>query len=173
LILLGTFKVYPWLAVLAATGVVLGAIYMLWMFQRVFFGPVTEPKNEDLRDLTPREIAVFVPLIALIFVMGVYPKPFLDRMEPAVNSFIRSVQVQRVSNEVPADEQLVFGNAEVTLPGDDSGARETSTDDALARRLSAEYVAAQASVADDDADEGAKDAVGDDATERDSGRGGE
>jgi NADH-quinone oxidoreductase subunit M len=95
LILLGAFAAKPLYGVLAATGVVLGAIYMLWMLQRVFFGPVKHAVNEGLKDLTPREIAVFAPLIALIFFMGVYPKPFLSRMEPAVNKFISEVQVAR------------------------------------------------------------------------------
>jgi NADH-quinone oxidoreductase subunit M len=95
LILLGSFQVNPLYGVIASTGVVLGAIYMLWMVQRVFFGPTKHAVNETLRDLTVREIAVFVPIIALIFFMGIYPKPFLSRMEPAVKQFVMDVEARR------------------------------------------------------------------------------
>jgi NADH-quinone oxidoreductase subunit M len=99
MILLGAFKANVWWGVIAATGVVLGAIYMLWMLQRVFFGEVTHEENNKLHDLTGREIAVFVPILALIFVMGVYPKPFLDRMEPAVDKFVETVTSKRAALE--------------------------------------------------------------------------
>ena len=95
LILLGVFKFKPLYGILAASGVVLGAIYMLWVYQRVFLGEVTNKENEGLKDLTPREITVFWPLIALILFMGIFPKPFLSRMEPAVNKFIEDVQSRR------------------------------------------------------------------------------
>jgi NADH-quinone oxidoreductase subunit M len=95
LILLGAFAAKPLYGILAATGVVLGAIYMLWMLQRVFFGPIKHVANEALKDLTVREMAVFAPIIGLIFFMGVYPKPFLSRMEPAVNKFINEVKAKQ------------------------------------------------------------------------------
>jgi NADH-quinone oxidoreductase subunit M len=95
LILLGAFAAKPLYGIVAATGVVLGAIYMLWMLQRVFFGPIKHAVNETLKDLTVREMAVFAPIIGLIFFMGVYPKPFLSRMEPAVNKFIREVKAKQ------------------------------------------------------------------------------
>ncbi len=91
LILLGAFQANPWYGVVGATGVVLGAIYMLWMVQRMFFGEVTNPKNESLRDLTPREVFVFAPLIVMIFVMGLWSRPFIERMEPSVHHFIEQV----------------------------------------------------------------------------------
>ena len=84
LVLLGAFRVHPLWAVLAATGVILSACYMLWMFQRVMFGPVTHAENENLSDLTFRERLVFAPLIVLIFWLGVMPQPFLDRMQPTL-----------------------------------------------------------------------------------------
>ncbi len=99
LILLGAFKANALWAVLAATGVVLGAIYMLWMYQRVFFGPIKHAANETLKDLNLREIVVFVPLIVMIIFMGVYPKPFLSRMEPAVDKFISQVTDARTAME--------------------------------------------------------------------------
>jgi len=99
LILLGTFKANALWAVLAASGVVLGAIYMLWMLQRVFFGPIKNAANETLKDLNLREIVVFVPLIVMIVFMGVYPSPFLSRMEPAVDKFIAEVTVGESDGE--------------------------------------------------------------------------
>ncbi len=78
LILLGTFM-SNWIAVaFAVTGVVLGALYMLWTYERVMFGPITKAVNETIGDLTGREIAVMVPLIALMLLMGLYPKPLIE-----------------------------------------------------------------------------------------------
>ena len=79
---------------LAATGVVLGAVYLLHLFQKMMFGPIKHYKNKTLKDLSPREIWQFVPLLVLIFVMGLYPKPFLQRMEPAVNLFLKEYKVK-------------------------------------------------------------------------------
>ncbi len=84
LILLGAFRMNTVLAALAVTGVVLGATYMLWMYQRVMFGPLDNPENEKLTDMTASELAVMLPLIALIVLMGVYPAPFLKTMEASV-----------------------------------------------------------------------------------------
>ena len=84
LIMLGAFERWPAATAVATSGVVLAAVYMLWMYQRVMFGPLSNPANESVRDLSGREIAVFAPLVALILVMGLYPEPFHRRMEPAV-----------------------------------------------------------------------------------------
>jgi len=73
-------------------GVVLAAAYLLWLYQRVFFGTVTNPKNEKLHDLTPREIATFVPLIIVALWIGLYPKPFFQILEQPVNQISRNVQ---------------------------------------------------------------------------------
>src|SRR5687768_17079277 len=74
-----------WIAtMLAATGVIWAAVYMLWMVQRVVFGPITKPENASLRDLNAREIGLLVPLLVLMLFMGVYPRPFLDRSKAAV-----------------------------------------------------------------------------------------
>ena len=69
---------------LAATGVIWAAVYMLWMLQRVLFGETTNPENARLRDLNPRELALILPLMLLMLFMGVYPRPFLDRSKAAV-----------------------------------------------------------------------------------------
>jgi NADH-quinone oxidoreductase subunit M len=84
LILLGAFGVAPFWTAAAATGVILGAVYMLWMYRRVIFGPLKNPANERLTDLNARELLLLAPIIVLIVWMGVYPRPFLQRMEPAV-----------------------------------------------------------------------------------------
>jgi NADH-quinone oxidoreductase subunit M len=82
-ILVGSYLSFPVLAVVAGAGVVLAAIYLLWAYERVFTGPVTNPKLEGLKDLGFREILIMVPLVVLIVALGVYPKPVMDRIEPS------------------------------------------------------------------------------------------
>ena len=89
LILLGTFQSNVVYGVLAATGVILGAAYMLWMFQRVMFGKITRPENEKLQDLSAREITILVPMVILIFLMGIYPKLFFSKMDVTVEKFLK------------------------------------------------------------------------------------
>ena len=91
LILLGGFLWNRTFAAFAASGVILSAVYMLWMFQRVNYGELTNPKNRALPDLTPREWALVVPTIAVAIVMGVLPAVFLRPMEPAVKKTIERV----------------------------------------------------------------------------------
>jgi NADH-quinone oxidoreductase subunit M len=101
LILVGAFQWSPKLTVLAATGVILSAVYMLWMFQRVNYGPVTNEKNLKMPDLTVREYVLLVPTIAMAILMGVVPGIFLRPMEPSVNRLIERVtasQPARVDN---------------------------------------------------------------------------
>jgi NADH-quinone oxidoreductase subunit M len=92
LILLGAFQSNIVYGVLAATGVILGAAYMLWMFQRVMFGKITRPENEKLKDLNAREITILVPMVILIFLMGIYPKLFLSKMDASVEKFLKDVK---------------------------------------------------------------------------------
>ena len=92
LILLGTFLAHRWYAVVAAVGVILAAVYMLTMFQRVMFGKLDKEENKTLVDLSRREIAVLVPIVLLIVLIGVYPNVFLKKMEPTVNRLIEVVQ---------------------------------------------------------------------------------
>jgi NADH-quinone oxidoreductase subunit M len=68
--------------------VVFGAVYMLWMFQRVMFGPVTDPHNEALKDLNYREVALMAPLIGAIFFMGIYPNFFFSKLSPSIDRMI-------------------------------------------------------------------------------------
>jgi NADH-quinone oxidoreductase subunit M len=88
LILLGAYRVDPRTAAFAATGVILSATYMLWMFQRVNYGEVTNEKNAGLADLRPREWAALVPIVAVAILMGVLPNLFLRSMEPSVERLL-------------------------------------------------------------------------------------
>ncbi|MGH7567949.1 MAG: complex I subunit 4 family protein [Gemmatimonadales bacterium] len=92
LVLVGSYRAYPAATILATTGVIVAAIYLLWALQRVIFNPLDKHENEKLTDLTARELAVLVPLLAGILWIGVYPKPILDRMEPSARQFIESVK---------------------------------------------------------------------------------
>lgn len=93
LILLGSFQANKWLTVVATTGVIFGAVYMLWMFQRVMFGPITSPENKTLKDLSVREVCVLLPIVAAIFVMGIYPKLFLYKMDGSIQRFLTQIQL--------------------------------------------------------------------------------
>ncbi|MCR4310216.1 MAG: NADH-quinone oxidoreductase subunit M, partial [Deltaproteobacteria bacterium] len=86
LILLGAFKVQKWYAVVGATGVIFAAVYMLWMFQRVMYGKITNEENLRLADMNGREVAYMLPLLLFILWIGVYPQPFLRRMDASVNA---------------------------------------------------------------------------------------
>jgi NADH-quinone oxidoreductase subunit M len=90
LVLIGTFTRYPMAAVAAAIALVLSAIYILWTYQRMMTGPVKDG-NDRLRDLLPREIVVVAPLIALLLLLGAYPKPALDVINPAVSHTLTAI----------------------------------------------------------------------------------
>jgi len=89
LILLGAFEANVTFAVIATSSVVLSAVYMLWMYQRVIFGEVTNPKNKQLVDLDFREKLLLLPLIVLIFWMGIYSESFLRKMDASVNQVLQ------------------------------------------------------------------------------------
>jgi NADH-quinone oxidoreductase subunit M len=93
LIMLGGFiRMRPAVAI-AVFGVILEALYMLWTYERVMFGPITHAVNETIRDLTGREIAVMVPIIALMLFMGLYPRPLISRIEPSVTAMLTRTNV--------------------------------------------------------------------------------
>jgi NADH-quinone oxidoreductase subunit M len=98
LVLVGTFSRYKVAGSFAVAGIVLAAIYILWMYQRTMNGPTTLEVS-TMPDLRPRELLAVVPLIALIIAMGVYPKPVLDVINPAVNATMSQVHA---TNPVPA-----------------------------------------------------------------------
>jgi NADH-quinone oxidoreductase subunit M len=88
LVLIGSFKTQPFYAIIAATSVIFAAAYMLWALQRIIYQRLDKPENEGLKDLTPREYAIVVPIIVMILWIGVYPKPFLHRIEASVEYFV-------------------------------------------------------------------------------------
>lgn len=100
LIMLGAFKANLWAGTIAVSGVVLGAVYMLWMYQRVIFGELKNEENKKLTDLSPREVAIFVPLLALMFLMGLYPNPLLNRMEKSVEATLARVAQRTATAQV-------------------------------------------------------------------------
>lgn len=91
LVLVGVFKTNVTYAVLATTGVILSACYMLWMFQRVMFNKITNPENRKLKDLNMREWALLLPITILVFWIGIYPKPFISRMDVSVKHLLTQV----------------------------------------------------------------------------------
>jgi NADH-quinone oxidoreductase subunit M len=100
-ILLGAFGSQaigsPWFAGLAAAGVILAAIYMLHMFQKLFLGSLDKPENQSLKDLNWREVVTLLPLLVLIFWIGLYPKPFFDLMAPSVDKLVAALQSAAVA----------------------------------------------------------------------------
>ena len=115
LILQGVFVVSKWWAAVAATGIVLGAAYMLWLYQRTMFGTIDNPKNEGLADLNVRELATFVPLIILAVWIGLYPSPFLRRLETSVERVMTRVNADYAPQNVMAVCQDDPSHAEVRL----------------------------------------------------------
>jgi NADH-quinone oxidoreductase subunit M len=107
----------------AAFGIVLAAVYLLWAYQRVFQGDVTHEENRTMKDLQPREIAMLAPLLALIVIIGVYPKPFLDRIEPSARRVVRRLENGTVDPEVKAERAAarrrgpVIGPVELDIDG--------------------------------------------------------
>ncbi len=111
LILLGAFESQlRWWTIVATSGVILSAVYMLWVFQRVMFGELDNPKNQKLSDLNVREVAIMVPLVVLIFFIGLYPKPFIDKMEPAINKLVAQVHVSSVNAQAIPDTEMPAGH---------------------------------------------------------------
>src|SRR5512146_136618 len=120
-ILQGAFMANKAWAIWAVPGVILAAAYLLWLYQRVYFGKITNPKNEKLADLTPRELATFIPLVVLAFAIGLYPKPLFQILEQPVNQIVMQIQkpevynaAQPVSPQSPVSAQSVSGARETT-----------------------------------------------------------
>ena len=88
LVLIGAFKANTWVAFLAATGLILGAAYALWLYRKIIFGELTKGSLKAILDMNRREIAVFLPLVLITLWMGIYPNSFLDPMAPAVDKLI-------------------------------------------------------------------------------------
>jgi NADH-quinone oxidoreductase subunit M len=96
MILLGSFSVFPELTIMAVTGVILGAVYMLTLYLKTVFGRFNEEKNSDLTDVNRRELVTFAPLLVLVFVMGIYPQPIIRSIEPTVNAYLKKVEQLKI-----------------------------------------------------------------------------
>ena len=92
--LLGSFDTHPVATIVGTSGVIFGAVYMLWMVQRVVFGPLTIQANKEMPDLTLREVGYLAPLLILIVLMGVAPTPFLAKMEPSVERVLVKINAE-------------------------------------------------------------------------------
>jgi NADH-quinone oxidoreductase subunit M len=114
LILLGAFKSYPLLAVIATSGALFSVIYMLWMYQRVMFGPVDKPQNTGLSDLNWRETVTMLPIAVLIIVMGIFPGLFLRQMDASAERFIHTVK-SRYQTYVALEEQRLPNGHQIAL----------------------------------------------------------
>lgn len=109
LVLVGTFGRYRVAAVVATAALVLAAIYVLWLYQRMMTGPVTEG-NHGIKDLVPRELAVVVPLLGALIVLGVYPKPMLEFIDPAVNRTLTTIGIHDPQPTAPATPEASSAN---------------------------------------------------------------
>ncbi len=105
LILLGAFKANPVYGVFGATGVILAAAYMLWMFQRVMFGDIKHEENRELKDLNLREIVTLVPIVVMIIWMGVFPKFFLKKIDLSVQHFLYDIKARHEVVAMPPEEE--------------------------------------------------------------------
>jgi NADH-quinone oxidoreductase subunit M len=92
LVLLGSFGSYPLATGIATTGVIFAAAYLLWALQRIIYNPLDKPENAGIGDLTARELVVILPLVVGIVWLGLYPRPVLDRMEPATRAYLEATQ---------------------------------------------------------------------------------
>jgi NADH-quinone oxidoreductase subunit M len=139
LILQGLFTANMTWAIVAGSGIVLGAAYMLWLYQRTMLGKVENVKNEALKDLNLREFATFLPLIVMAVWIGIYPTPFLDRLDSAVNTVVARVNPQYLpasaNNQIdcnkakPANEFLIApcdSGAPAAKPAEQPAAQPTS-----------------------------------------------
>ncbi len=133
MILMGTFLTHRWWAVVAATGVILAALYLLWAYQRTFHGEPDEENRAHMWDLTTRERFVIAPLLVLIIGMGVYPKPILDRIDPSVKQLIQHVEERSKAKE-PAVAKNRGGQDAFDVADPEATAAESATDTTVAVR---------------------------------------
>lgn len=141
-ILMGAFQAHPWWAVAATTGIVLGAAYMLWLYQRVMFGPISET-NAKMPDLNAREIAYFVPLVIAAFWIGLYPMPLMNVLRAPINKLVTQIDPEFFKAEELAARQKAaaqVGMSGMVAPAHHSSAVEAHTPGAKAHAPEAEAV---------------------------------
>jgi NADH-quinone oxidoreductase subunit M len=116
LALLGIFESRPGLAIVASTGVIFAAYYMLPMVQKVFFNALDKPENREMKDLDRREVAILTPLLALMVLVGVFPSPILERMEPSVRAVLERVEGAAAQFEMADTSTPTIPDAQEQLP---------------------------------------------------------
>jgi len=128
LILSGSFKTQPRATIVATTGVILAAIYLLWLVQKVFFGPITNEENRNVKEMAWNEIAAMVPLVVLMVWIGVHPNTFLRKMTPSVQQLLTTV-----SREVPSPR--LAGRGWRAAPGEGRRLQDGAPHPPLTRHL--------------------------------------
>jgi NADH-quinone oxidoreductase subunit M len=103
MVLSGTFKTMPWYAVVAASGVIIAAIYLLWLVQRVFFGALDKEENRNLPDIAWNELLAVAPILVFIVWIGIYPNTFLRPMTPSVHQLLATVEASRTAGTAVAE----------------------------------------------------------------------
>ncbi|HEY0371725.1 MAG TPA: hypothetical protein VGD79_06965, partial [Thermoanaerobaculia bacterium] len=129
LILAGSFQTHPVAATIAASGVILAAIYLLWLVQKVFFGPITNEENRNVPDMRWHEVAAVVPLVIFMVWIGVHPNTFLKKMEPSVARLVQVIGGERVNEAMIASvagDRLPVPSA-VSPEPDSPGNRQPTT----------------------------------------------
>ncbi|MFI5228421.1 MAG: NuoM family protein, partial [Gemmatimonadales bacterium] len=116
LVLLGSFRTEPVLALISTTVVIIAAVYLLWAIQRILFNPLDKPENEHIPDLNRRELAVMIPLVVAIIWLGVYPAPVLRRMQGAAEKFVTTVDARRTAMSA-AEHQVAVNRAAAEAAG--------------------------------------------------------
>ncbi len=129
LVLLGTLKVNVWYGIIAGTGVVWAACYLLWFTKRFLFGEITKKENELLSDLNAREIAILVPMVILIFWFGVYPNTFMKYLEPSARVYLNSASAKAISERTATKESGI--KQELTLSYKSLGEKPKSFEERL------------------------------------------
>jgi NADH-quinone oxidoreductase subunit M len=123
LILSGSFQTLPVAAVISASGVILAAIYLLWLVQRVFFGPVTNPENESIPEIAWHEVAAVAPLILFMVWIGVHPNTFLKKMEPSVKQLLVQVKAKEAGQRVMVADKVSTQSSVLSTQSSKGGAR--------------------------------------------------
>ena len=117
LILVGMFRTSVTYATFAVLGIVLGAAYMLWLYQRTMFGTPDTPENQHMSDMNYREIGYMLPLIILMFWIGLYPRPYLNLMQPTVNHYVAKMQERQKAAQAEAEHEQTVRQARMTTSG--------------------------------------------------------
>jgi len=117
MMLIGAFQAYPVAAGFATTAAIWSVVYMLWMFQRVMYGKIDKPENENLQDWNGFEKGALVPLVILIFFLGVYPKPALDPLNKSVTAVLASMPPDIENSASTSTTPHALAKTDLTTPG--------------------------------------------------------